>query len=61
MNNDPKIDGILVQLPLPAHIDSDKVIMRISPDKDVDGFHPQSIGKMIMGKDTFCHVLLMGW
>ncbi len=53
MNNDPKIDGILVQLPLPAHIDSDKVIMRISPDKDVDGFHPQSIGKMIMGKDTF--------
>jgi len=53
MNNDPKIDGILVQLPLPKHIDADKVIMRISPDKDVDGFHPQSIGKMIMGKDTF--------
>ncbi len=53
MNNDPKIDGILVQLPLPKHIDPDKVIMRISPDKDVDGFHPQSIGKMIMGKETF--------
>ena len=53
MNNDPKIDGILVQLPLPGHIDPDKVIMSISPDKDVDGFHPQSIGKMIMGKDTF--------
>ncbi|RKX94454.1 MAG: bifunctional methylenetetrahydrofolate dehydrogenase/methenyltetrahydrofolate cyclohydrolase FolD [Spirochaetes bacterium] len=53
MNNDPKIDGILVQLPLPKHIDPDKVIMRISPEKDVDGFHPQSIGKMIMGKDTF--------
>ncbi len=53
MNNDPKIDGILVQLPLPDHIDPDKVIMRISPEKDVDGFHPQSIGKMIMGKDTF--------
>ncbi len=53
MNGDPKIDGILVQLPLPKHIDADKVIMRISPDKDVDGFHPQSIGKMIMGKDTF--------
>jgi len=53
MNNDPKIDGILVQLPLPGHIDPDKVIMRISPEKDVDGFHPQSIGKMIMGKDTF--------
>ncbi len=53
MNTDPKIDGILVQLPLPKHIDADKVIMRISPDKDVDGFHPQSIGKMIMGKNTF--------
>ena len=53
MNKDPKIDGILVQLPLPKHIDTDKVIMRILPEKDVDGFHPQSIGKMIMGKDTF--------
>ncbi len=53
MNNDPKIDGILVQLPLPGHIDPDKVIMSISPEKDVDGFHPQSIGKMIMGKETF--------
>ncbi len=53
MNNNPKIDGILVQLPLPKHIDTDKVIMRIIPEKDVDGFHPQSIGKMIMGKDTF--------
>ena len=53
MNQDPKIDGILVQLPLPKHIDADKVIMRIAPEKDVDGFHPQSIGKMIMGKDTF--------
>jgi len=49
----PKIDGILVQLPLPEHIDTDKVIMHIIPEKDVDGFHPQSIGKMIMGKDTF--------
>ena len=53
MNKDPKIDGILVQLPLPKHIDTDKVIMRILPEKDVDGFHPQSIGKMIMGKETF--------
>lgn len=53
MNKDPRIDGILVQLPLPGHIDPDKVIMRIAPEKDVDGFHPQSIGKMIMGKDTF--------
>ena len=53
MNNNPKIDGILVQLPLPEHIDTDKIIMSISPSKDVDGFHPVSIGKMLMGKDTF--------
>lgn len=53
MNINPKIDGILVQLPLPKHIDTDKIIMSISPSKDVDGFHPVSIGKMLMGKDTF--------
>jgi methylenetetrahydrofolate dehydrogenase (NADP+) / methenyltetrahydrofolate cyclohydrolase len=53
MNNNTKIDGILVQLPLPKHIDTDKVIMSISPSKDVDGFHPVSIGKMLMGKETF--------
>jgi len=53
MNNNPKIDGILVQLPLPKHIDTDTVIMAIHPSKDVDGFHPESIGKMLMGKDTF--------
>jgi len=53
MNNNSKIDGILVQLPLPKHIDTDKVIMAIHPSKDVDGFHPESIGKMLMGKDTF--------
>lgn len=53
MNINPKIDGILVQLPLPKHIDTDKIIMSVSPSKDVDGFHPVSIGKMLMGKDTF--------
>jgi len=53
MNDNHKIDGILVQLPLPKHIDTDKVIMAIHPSKDVDGFHPESIGKMLMGKDTF--------
>ncbi|MDA3939082.1 MAG: bifunctional methylenetetrahydrofolate dehydrogenase/methenyltetrahydrofolate cyclohydrolase FolD [Spirochaetia bacterium] len=53
MNNNPKIDGILVQLPLPKHIDTDKIIMSILPSKDVDGFHPVSIGKMLMGKETF--------
>ncbi len=44
LNSDPEIDGILVQLPLPQHIDSEKVIERITPDKDVDGFHPYNIG-----------------
>ncbi len=52
-NNDTKIHGILVQLPLPKHIDEQKVIEAISPTKDVDGFHPVSIGKMMIGIDTF--------
>lgn len=52
-NNDKKIHGILVQLPLPKHIDEQKVIEAISPAKDVDGFHPVSIGKMVIGIDTF--------
>ncbi|QDF66666.1 bifunctional methylenetetrahydrofolate dehydrogenase/methenyltetrahydrofolate cyclohydrolase FolD [Shewanella sp. SNU WT4] len=45
-NADPKVDGILVQLPLPAHISDAKVIERIAPDKDVDGFHPYNIGRL---------------
>ncbi|AZQ09925.1 MULTISPECIES: bifunctional methylenetetrahydrofolate dehydrogenase/methenyltetrahydrofolate cyclohydrolase FolD [Shewanella] len=45
-NEDPAIDGILVQLPLPAHIESSKVIERIRPDKDVDGFHPYNVGRL---------------
>lgn len=52
-NNDNDFHGILVQLPLPKHIDEDKVIDAISPKKDVDGFHPISIGKLVIGKDTF--------
>ena len=47
LNNDPQIDGILVQLPLPEHINSDLVIERIRPDKDVDGFHPYNIGRLV--------------
>ena len=43
LNERPDINGILVQLPLPKHIDEDKIIQAISPDKDVDGFHPQSV------------------
>ena len=47
LNNDPDIDGILVQLPLPEHINTDLVIERIRPDKDVDGFHPYNIGRLV--------------
>jgi methylenetetrahydrofolate dehydrogenase (NADP+)/methenyltetrahydrofolate cyclohydrolase len=52
-NNDPKIHGILVQLPLPKHIDENKVLMAIDPDKDVDGFHPVNVGRMLVGADCF--------
>lgn len=53
LNNDDNIDGILVQLPLPAHISGDSVINAIHPGKDVDGFHPISQGKMLLGQPTF--------
>ncbi|MES2429635.1 MAG: tetrahydrofolate dehydrogenase/cyclohydrolase catalytic domain-containing protein [Bacteroidota bacterium] len=53
LNDDDDIDGILVQLPLPKNIDEEKIINLIRPDKDVDGFHPVNIGKMIQGQQTF--------
>lgn len=53
LNNDDKIHGILVQLPLPAHIDTDKVLEAISPLKDADGFHPYNVGRLAIGKPTF--------
>jgi methylenetetrahydrofolate dehydrogenase (NADP+)/methenyltetrahydrofolate cyclohydrolase len=53
LNNDPDVDGILVQLPLPKHISDEKVINAIHPGKDVDGFHPQNVGKMVQGSSTF--------
>jgi methylenetetrahydrofolate dehydrogenase (NADP+)/methenyltetrahydrofolate cyclohydrolase len=53
LNNNEDIDGILVQLPLPAHISQEKVINIIDPSKDVDGFHPESMGKMVQGSETF--------
>ena len=53
LNQDPAVHGILVQLPLPKHIDEAAVIRAISPEKDVDGFHPISLGKMVLGEDTF--------
>lgn len=52
-NYDNNYNGILVQLPLPKHIDENKIIERISPLKDVDGFHPVSVGNLVIGKDTF--------
>lgn len=53
LNNDPDVDGILVQLPLPKHISDEKVINAIDPSKDVDGFHPISVGKLVQGLPTF--------
>jgi methylenetetrahydrofolate dehydrogenase (NADP+)/methenyltetrahydrofolate cyclohydrolase len=53
LNVQPKVNGILVQLPLPKHIDEDKIIQTISPDKDVDGFHPQSVGRLSIGQKGF--------
>lgn len=53
LNHDADVHGILVQLPLPSHIDENKVIEAIDPNKDVDGFHPINVGKMILNQDTF--------
>jgi len=53
LNNDPEIDGILVQLPLPKQIDENKVIASIHPDKDVDGFHPVNVGRLVIGTEGF--------
>jgi len=53
LNADPKIHGILVQLPVPKHIDSSKVLEAISPDKDVDGFHPMNVGALVTGNTRF--------
>ena len=52
-NNDDKIHGILVQLPLPKHINEAKILDAINPDKDVDGFHPVNVGKMVLGEQCF--------
>ncbi len=53
LNNDPRFHGILVQLPLPKHIDSDKVLNAIDPRKDVDGFHPVNVGRLLIGEPFF--------
>lgn len=53
LNDDPRINGILVQLPLPGHLDEDAVLVAIDPDKDVDGFHPMNVGRMVVGQEAF--------
>jgi methylenetetrahydrofolate dehydrogenase (NADP+)/methenyltetrahydrofolate cyclohydrolase len=53
LNKDPDLDGFIVQLPLPAHIDADRIIMAVDPRKDVDGFHPTNVGNMVLGLPGF--------
>ena len=53
LNEDPDVDGFIVQLPLPKHIDELKVTLAVDPNKDVDGFHPENVGRMSIGLDTF--------
>jgi len=53
LNNDDKIHGILVQLPLPKHINTEKVLEAISPEKDADGFHPYNVGRLVIGRPLF--------
>lgn len=53
LNEDPGVHGILVQLPLPEHLDADEVLLSIDPAKDVDGFHPYNLGRLLMGDPTF--------
>jgi methylenetetrahydrofolate dehydrogenase (NADP+) / methenyltetrahydrofolate cyclohydrolase len=53
LNRDMDVDGILVQLPLPKHISDEKIILAIDPSKDVDGFHPVNVGKMVLGSPSF--------
>ena len=60
INNDPEIHGFIVQLPLPSHIDPNHVIHRINPSKDVDGFHPVNIGRMILGLPSYLPATPLG-
>ena len=53
LNNNDDVDGFIVQVPLPAHIDEEKVTLAISPEKDVDGFHPENLGKLVLGLPTY--------
>lgn len=53
MNQDKELDGFIVQLPLPSHIDPERVTLAIDPRKDVDGFHPENVGRMVLGLPMF--------
>lgn len=53
LNNDPAVDGFIVQLPLPHHVDEKKVVLAVNPSKDVDGFHPENLGRMMTGLPCF--------
>jgi methylenetetrahydrofolate dehydrogenase (NADP+)/methenyltetrahydrofolate cyclohydrolase len=53
LNRDPRVDGILVQLPLPKHIDAARVLKAVDPDKDVDGFHPDNVARLVLGMEGF--------
>lgn len=53
LNEDPKVDGILVQLPLPAHLDENEIVAAVAPEKDVDGFHPLNVGRLWSGRPGF--------
>ncbi|HNX67603.1 MAG TPA: tetrahydrofolate dehydrogenase/cyclohydrolase catalytic domain-containing protein [Bacteroidales bacterium] len=60
MNNDPLIDGFIVQLPLPGHISEEKIIESVSPEKDVDGYHPISLGRLVAGLPGFVSATPLG-
>jgi len=60
INENPNIHGLLIQLPLPIHIDTTKILERVSPKKDVDGFHPYNMGRLVEGLDTFAPCTPLG-
>lgn len=60
LNSNTEIDGFIVQLPLPKHINADKIIMQINPQKDVDGFHPVNVGKVTLGMDAYVSATPLG-
>ncbi len=60
MNNNPLIDGFIVQLPLPSHISEEKIIEAVSPDKDVDGYHPLNLGRLVTGLSGFVSATPLG-